>query len=483
MTAAPTSLPTTPGASGSAYRWRWLVLAIVITAEAMDLLDATIVNLAATAIERDLGGGSSTVQWSVGAYTLAFAVMLVLGGRLGDKLGRKNLFVAGALGFTLASLGCGLAQDASALIAARAVQGLLGALLIPQGLGIMKQVFPAEEMGKAFAMFGPVIGLSAVAGPLLGGALVDADLFGLGWRTIFLINVPIGIATTLSAIRFVPESSPDRQVRLDPLGVGLLTAACLLLVLPLIQGRELGWPWWTFVLVGASAPAFAFFARHERRSDAPLIQPSLLRNQVFLSGVGVITLSFGALVGFMLVFNVFTQAALGFSPLEAAFAGCGYAVGMGIAAALGSGLVDRHGRRALWAGFAIMLLGVGGMALTVQVAGLAAQPWQFIPAGLVFGAGGGLAVVPVFALILSGVDDGEVGSASGVLTALQQFGGTLGVAVAGTVFFERMAHGAVPAVETSMLVAGGFLVGAAVLARGLRQRPRVDDVRVVERVA
>ena len=220
------------------YRWRWLVLGIILCAEIMDLLDATIVNLAATPIERALGGGSSTVQWVVGAYTLAFAVALVVGGRLGDKFGRKNLFVIGAAGFTLASLACAVAQDPTFLITARVAQGFLGALLIPQGFGIMKEVFPPEDLGKAFASFGPVIGLSAVAGPLLGGVLVDADLFGLGWRVVFLINLPIGILAVVGAIRFIPRSTRQADLKLDPLGVALLAAASLMLIFPLIQGHD-----------------------------------------------------------------------------------------------------------------------------------------------------------------------------------------------------------------------------------------------------
>jgi MFS family permease len=433
--------------AGAPYRWRWLVLGTILCAEIMDLLDATIVNLAATPIERDLGGGASTVQWVVGAYTLAFAVALVLGGRLGDKYGRRNLFLVGAAGFTLASLACAIAQDAMFLIVARAAQGFLGALLIPQGFGIMKEVFPPHQLGKAFASFGPVIGLSAVGGPLLGGVLVDADLFGLGWRIVFFVNLPLGLAAVAGAFRFIPPSARNAQLRLDPLGVGLLAAASLLLVYPLIQGHDLDWPWWTFVLMAS-----------------------------YLGGLAVIMLSFGAMIGFTLVFNVFAQAVLGFSPLRTAFAGCGYALGMSIAAGAGSGLVPRFGRAVLGIGFAVMILGVGLQALTVAWAGLGAHAWQFLPAGLVFGLGGGLAIVPIFSIILAGVADHEVGSASGVLNALQQLGGTIGVAVAGTLFFELLPDGPVRAMEITTIVAAGFLVGSLVLVRLLPRRPRMDQV-------
>ena len=215
----------------------------------------------------------------------------------------------------------------------------------------MKEVFPPEDLGKAFASFGPVIGLSAVAGPLLGGVLVDADLFGLGWRVVFLINLPIGILAVVGAIRFIPRSTRQADLKLDPLGVALLAAASLMLIFPLIQGHELDWPWWTFVLMAAAIPVFGLFGWHERHGTAPLIEPSLLRNRAYVSGVGVIMLGFAGMIGFSLVFNVFVQAVLGFSPLRAAFAGCAYALGMAVAAAVGSAvLVPRFGRRVLTIG-------------------------------------------------------------------------------------------------------------------------------------
>jgi EmrB/QacA subfamily drug resistance transporter len=461
----------------SPYRWRWVVLAVILAAEVMDLLDATIVNLAATPIERDLGGGSSTVQWVVGAYTLAFAVALVLGGRLGDKLGRRNLFVFGAAGFTLASLACAAAQGPTWLIIARVVQGFVGAILIPQGFGIMKEVFPPAELGKAFASFGPVIGLSAVGGPLLGGLLVDANLLGLGWRVVFLINLPVGVLAVAGALRFMPRSPREPALRLDPGGVILLAAASVLLIFPLIQGRDLGWPWWTYLLMAASVVGFVLFARHERNSTAPLIEPSLLRNRSYVAGLGVIMLGFAAMIGFSLVFNVFTQAVLGYSPLRAAFAGCSYALGMAMAAVIGSAYaVPRFGRRVLVVGFGMMIIGAGLMALTVRLAGLSAHAWQFLPAGFVFGFGAGLAIIPVFSIILGGVADHEVGSASGLLNAVQQLGGSLGVAASGTLFFELLpGRGPLAAMELTTLVAAVFLAGALGLVRLLPRQQRSGD--------
>ena len=211
---------------------------MVLAAECMDLLDGMIVNVAAPAISRDLGASSTGLQWMVGGYALTFAIGLITGARLGDIYGRRRLFLIGVAGFTASSVLCGLAPTTGTLIAARLVQGLFAALLIPQGFGIIRQVFPPDEIGKAFGLFGPVIGLSAVLGPVLGGALVDLDILGAGWRTIFLINVPLGLAALVGAARLLPESRAERPPTLDLLGAALVSLGAALLIYPLIQGRE-----------------------------------------------------------------------------------------------------------------------------------------------------------------------------------------------------------------------------------------------------
>src|SRR3954454_13684975 len=227
---APTSAPR-------GYQYRWMVMAVVIVADVMDLLDSTIANLAGPSIREDLGGSASTLQWVLAAYTMSFAIGLVVSARAGDLVGRKRMFVIGMVGFTAASLLCGLAPTAGLLIAARVLQGLFGAVMIPQGLAMVKQSFHPDDLQKAFIPFGPVMGLAAVLGPILAGVLLNADLLGTGWRMIFLFNVPVGLVGTALSIRYLPQTKRDTAIRLDVGGAVLLAVASALLIYPLVQGR------------------------------------------------------------------------------------------------------------------------------------------------------------------------------------------------------------------------------------------------------
>ncbi|MFG1943063.1 DHA2 family efflux MFS transporter permease subunit [Nonomuraea sp. NPDC048826] len=452
------------------YRWRWVALLVILTAEVMDLLDALVTTIAAPTIRADLGGSASLVQWLTAGYTLAMAVGLITGGRLGDLFGRKRMFVAGAVGFTVASLLCGVAMSPEMLIASRVLQGLCGAVMLPQGLGLIKEMFQADELGKAFGMFGPFMTLGAVGGPLLGGWLVDADLFGTGWRMIFLINLPIGLAAVAGALRFLPETRSSDATRLDLVGVLLVSAASVLLVFPLIQGHELGWPAWTFVSMGASLVVFALFARYEvaraRSGRDPLVTPGLFRKRAFTGGLAAGLAFFSALVGFSLVFTLYVQLGLGYSPLQAGLAALpqalGSVAGFGLAMA---GLQEKLGRGALQIGTGAMAAGAAALALTVHLAGTDVTVWQLVPALALVGIGMGLAMAPFFDIVLAGVEPHESGSASGTLTAIQQLGGALGTAVLGTVFFDLLAGQW--AFGQAMQVAAWGVVGLLVITFGL----------------
>ncbi|MFE7558678.1 MFS transporter [Kitasatospora sp. NPDC057500] len=435
--------PQAPAAPSAGYRLRWAGLAVILAAEVMDLLDTTITGVAAPAIRQDLGGDDAQIQWITASYTLAFAVLLITGGRLGDLFGRKRLFVLGATGFTLASVLCAAAPGAGTLIAARTVQGLFAALLIPQGLGLIKAMFPPKEVGAAFGLFGPVLGLSSVLGPTLGGYLTDADLFGLGWRTVFLINLPVGLLAVLAADRILPADTADRPSgagRLDPVGVLVLGLAVLLLVYPLVQGRELDWPWWTFLSMAASVPVLWAFTRHQRgvlrRGGTPLIEPSLFAKRPFVSALATGLVFFAALSGLMLVFTLHLQLGLGWTPLHAGLSMIPLSIGVVAGAVLSGGmLAPKYGRRVLHAGIAVAAAGALGLWATVERGADGLTSWQLAPALALTGLGLGLIMAPFFDIALAGVEESETGSASGVLNAQQQLGGSVGVALLGTAFF------------------------------------------------
>ncbi|MDA0563333.1 MFS transporter [Streptomonospora sp. S1-112] len=282
-----------------------VVLATVLIAAFMELLDATIVSVAAPAIAADLGAGEAAIQWTMAGYTLAVGAALVLGGRLGDQFGRRRVFLLGLTGFMLASAGCGLAPDPGVLVAARVVQGLAGGLMIPQVLGIIRASFAPQARAAALGVYGAVLGLASVAGPLLGGILTQADLFGLGWRAIFWVNVPIALAGLAIGHRALPDSRSPGAARLDLPGALLAATAAVLLLLPLVQGREWGWPWWGFALMACVVPVAAVFLRRERRlarrGGHPVLDPALLRVRAFAAGLAVCLLFFGALAAPLLL--------------------------------------------------------------------------------------------------------------------------------------------------------------------------------------
>ena len=435
-TAPPPALPTPPA---TGHPRRWAILGIVLVAEIMDLIDGTIVNVAAPSIRRDLGGGATTLQWLGAAYTLAFAVLLITGARLGDLVGRRRLFAIGVVGFTVASAACAAAPSAALLIGARVLQGAFGALLIPQGFGVIKEVFPDAEIQKAFSAFGPVIGLSAVASPIIGGALVRGDLLGLGWRASFLVHVPLGVAGLIGCLRLMPRTGGTQGTRLDPGGALIVSAACFALIYPLVQGRELGWPAWTFVLFAAGVAGLGAFAYYERRhAERALIAPSLLRNGAYTSGLLVAVCFFAAMIGLNLVLSLFCQIGQGFSPLRTGLTLAPFAVGVAISAGPSYPLAQRFGRASMQAGLVVMALGFALLALMVHARGTEVSSWTLIPGELLGGIGMGLALPPLFDFILAGVRDHEVGSASGVLNAVQQFSAAAGIAVFGTIFFAYL---------------------------------------------
>jgi EmrB/QacA subfamily drug resistance transporter len=422
------------------YRLRWVVAAVVLAASVMDLLDATIVNVAAPSIHRDLGGGADTIQWLSAAYTLAFAVLLIAGARLGDILGRRRLFLAGSAGFTLFSAACAVVPTVGVLIGFRALQGAFGALMIPQGFGLMKQVFDDEaEIAKALGLFGPATGVPMLVAPILAGALIGANLLGTGWRMVFLINVPIGAVALLLAVRSLPRGASHPNVKLDLGGVGLVGLALVTIIYPLIQGRTAGWPVWSFAMLAAGAILLVAFLLHERHSHNPLIEPTLLTNRTYLSGIAVVMALFGAFGGLLLCVSLFGQLGEGWSPIHAALTLTPMVVGLMLGMVVSSALVSRLGRHLLHVGILLIAAGAVGLAL-ILIGARTASTWDLVPGLFCIGLGVGASVGQLFQFILTSVTMDEVGSASGVMEAVQQLSTSLGVAVLGTIFFSVVGH-------------------------------------------
>ena len=452
------------------YQYRWLILGVMLAAEIMDLIDATIINVGGPTLQKYLGATEIDLQWIIGGYTLALGSGLILGGRLGDKFGRRFMFLFGMIGFTVASLSCSLAQSTDTLIIFRFAQGFLGAMLLPQGFGLLKAVFPPKELGQAFGVFGPVFGLAGILGPVIGGALIQADLFGLGWRAVFLVNVPIGIAATAIAWKVLPRVSGDKALKIDLLGAFLVIASSALLIYPLIQGQKEDWPAWTFVSVAVSILGFIFFAFQQRWISkaklAPLINPTILTKPAFTVGLIGMSLFFAGVTGFALIITLFLQLGQGFSSGEAGLGNIPIAVGFAIGAGLSGGfLAAKFGRRVLQLGAAIQVVGLVLLWFVLQNQ-TEFNFWTLVPGMVISGLGSGLIVAALFDIVLGAADDSEVGSASGVLSAVQSIASSLGVAVFGTVFFGQVKLG-----EITMGLQNSLWVSVALMVMFLAVTP------------
>jgi EmrB/QacA subfamily drug resistance transporter len=448
----------------------WLGFLVVLASAVMDLLDSTIAQTAAPAIQRDLGGSYAALEWITAAYTLAMAATLLLGSRLGDAFGRRRVLLLGIGGFVGASALCALAPSSTALVASRAAQGALAAIMVPQGFGLIRELFGDEGQQKALAVFGPVMGLAAVAGPLLGGALVNLDILGTGWRAIFIVNVPIGLLAIAAGRRYLPRVAPATPgLRVDAISALLAMAGSVALVYPLVEGRSLGWPAWSFAMLAAGAVTLGAFALLQRRRSAqgrtPLVEPSILRRRPYVAGLAVVVGFIGAMGGMMIALNVMFQVGLGFSPLA-----CGVATVAIPVAAIGgsitsSALLDRIGRLTMHIGIVTMAIGLLVVAAVMRSSGGGLTAWALAGPLAITGFGMGMVFVPMFDVILAGVAAHQVGSASGLLQSVQQLSMSLGIAVVGTVLFDVVGagHGAaafVGAAEHALLIAVAFLAAA-----------------------
>ena len=416
-----------------------LALLVVLFASFMDLLDVTIVTVAAPHIAADLHASPAQLQWMLAAYTLALGSGLITGGRIGDDYGRRRVFLAALTAFAVASAACALAPTAGALIAVRALQGLAGGFMIPQVFGIIRSSFEPAAMAKAYGAYGAVQGLASVAGPLIGGALVDADLAGLGWRTIFWINIPVALVALVLGWRVLPESRAPAHSRLDVIGALLASVGVLLVLLPLVQGRDWGWPTWGWALLGAGVLVLAGFLRFEsalaRRGGEPVLAPDLLKVRPFVAGLGASVLFFGGLASFFLVLSIYLQAGTGRSAWDTGLVILPYALGSMLTSGAGVALAARAGRALLVTGSLTL---AASQALLWWLVRDGATPgyWPLAAAMFLGGLGLGLAAPILVNVVLAGVPGRRAGAAGGVLSTVNQIGGAVGVAVLATVFFN-----------------------------------------------
>jgi len=413
----------------------------VLFASFMDLLDVTIVTVAAPDIAANLNASEAQLQWMLAAYVLALGSGLVTGGRVGDAYGRRRVFLVSLAGFALASAACALAPSAGTLIALRALQGLAGGFMVPQVFGIIRSSFAPAAMAKAFGAYGAVQGLASVAGPLLGGALVNADLWGLGWRTIFWINVPVAVLALALGVRFLPESHAPGRTRLDVVGALLAAVGVFLVLLPLVQGRDWGWPGWGWGLLVLGLVVLAGFLAYEQRlaraGGQPVLDPSLLSIRPFSAGLAAAVFFFGGLASLFLVLSIYLQLGTGRTAWETGLVILPYALGSIITSGAGVALAAKAGRA---------LLITGSLTLAVSQALLwwlvrdGATPGYWALAGVMFlgGLGLGLGAPILVNVVLAGVPGRQAGAAGGALSTVNQIGGAIGIAILATVFFSAL---------------------------------------------
>ncbi|MFI9838977.1 MFS transporter [Nonomuraea sp. NPDC051941] len=435
-------------------RLMWAILGLVLLADALDVIDATVTNIAAPTIARELHGGESLIKWLGTAYMLAMGVLLVVGGRLGDKFGQRRLFLIGMSGFTLASAVAGFSPDPALLIAARVAQGAFGALLIPQGMAIMTKAFSRDMLAKAFGLFGPVLGLSSVGGPVLAGFLISADLFGLSWRPIFLINIILGGVGLIMAVKILPrDDDADRSTVVDGWASGMLGVTILGLLYGLIEGSTNGWGVIPIVSIVVGVLFFAAFAYRQRTATQPLIKPSLMKNRGFTSGLLVCLVAVAAGTGLLFVLSLFLQEGLHASPRDTSLGLVPLTLGLVAAgfAAMG-GLVAKLGRRLVFIGLTVDLVGCGWVLVLVAYSGTNVSLWTLAPAFFVIGIGIGLSFATIPVVALGDAKPDEAGSASGSLSSIQQLASAIGSAAITSIFFQAATSGLAHAMKVSLIV-------------------------------
>lgn len=431
-----------PAADPAPYAKRWLMLPVILAAMFMAQFDLYVVNVAAPSLEHDLSAGQAALELIVAGYAFTYASGLITGGRLGDLYGSRAVFLTGTVAFTIASVLCGIAQSPGQLVAARLVQGLTGAAMVPQVLALITATFPPAERARALSWFGVTVGVGAVAGQVLGGALLEADVAGLGWRVIFLVNLPIGLVMLGFAARLLPHRKPTGKPSLDPVGAIGVPVSLALALVPLILGRIQGWPAWTWVSLVASVPAMALTLLWERglarRGGQPLLNLSLFSDRAFSRGLVVSIATFAGFFSFMFTLTLVLQSGLGLKPLAAGFVFTPLGLAFSGASIASQRITAKYGSRMITTGGSIAAVGFVVLLIVLGVSGDHTGPARLIGPMVLIGLGNGLAVPALVGSVLAGVRPQQAGAAAGVLTTAQQFASAAGVAAIGSVFFAAL---------------------------------------------
>ncbi|MBW3097078.1 MFS transporter [Pseudohoeflea coraliihabitans] len=477
---ASASRPRSDPGTEVSYPGRWIALYVMLAANFMNLIDVTIVNVALPSLQRDLGASDTAIEWVAAAYILFYAVGLLPFGRLGDMLGRRTMFLAGVSCFTIASAVCGLAPSIGWLVVARIFQGISAAMMTPQTLAIAQIIFAPRERGSALSMFGLTAGMATVTGPLLGGVLIGLNIFDLTWRPVFLVNIPVGLVTLGLALRYLPKGRGRRDVGIDGIGIMLAMLTVVLIVFPLVEGRNFGWPLWIFAMLAASLPSAYAFARWQIASAGagrPQLMPaSVLRNPQFMTGAVMTTLLFSSIPGLFLVLAIFLQVGFGLTPLQSGLTTIPFSVGVLLASLLANRLASRWPRRRVIIGGTLQVIGMIYLRYVIGAIDGGLNTITLLPPLLIGGLGLGTTIPALFQTVLANVEGKDAGSASGSLQAFQQAGAALGVAVMGQIFFAHFAgqaSAAPPALFIEALRAAlvySIAVFAVVVAGGVRYR-------------
>jgi EmrB/QacA subfamily drug resistance transporter len=440
-------------------------LPVLLAGVFISMLDFFIVNVALPDIQRDLNAGPSAVQFIVAGYGLALAAGLITAGRLGDLYGRRRLYVVGLVLFTVASAACGLSPTAGFLVGARVVQGAAAAMSMPQVLGIINSTYTGAHRAKAFTAYAMAIGFGAVFGQLIGGILINLDVAGLGWRSIFLINVPVGLAAAILAPRLVPESKAPVAARIDLVGTALVSLGLVAIVLPLVEGQQESWPAWTWGCLAASVPLLSSFALYQRRLAArngfPLINLALFRERAFSAGVITSMVYQMMMASFFLLLALYLQDGRGLSALESGLIFLPLGVGYFVASALSVRIAARLDRQVV----ALGTLVVSGGYLLLASAVFNGTGW-LVPGLMISGIGMGLAITPMPSIVLARVKPDHAAAASGVLSTAQQAGNAIGVAMIGVIFYHALGGGSYPhAFELGLKAMAALGVAVAALVQ------------------